>query len=231
MCLNKLDDIQLAMVIARLYENDLDDSMPSHMKRLLYEECLGCDSVGQNYDYCNASPDPFVRSMGYWMLKDYSAALGTLLETNVGSVRKLEARKNSQESDAYSSNPSVFNFYNYLRTHPLLVRQHLANTAADKSKTVLLSGFSHGAQTSAAGEKNVTYVDKITPVERMLYFATAHAHFKSGCPMLALEVLTKLPHLIDMESDITKSRSADSFTANTQIHTVRYRITRQKLVI
>ena len=50
--------------------------------------------------------------------------------------------------DSYSSNPSVFNFYNYLRTHPLLVRQQLATTAADMSQTVLLSGFSHGAKVS-----------------------------------------------------------------------------------
>jgi len=38
---------------------------------------------------------------------------------------------------------------------------------------------------------------------------TAHEHFKNGCPALALEVLTKLPEVIDVDSDITKSRSAD----------------------
>lgn len=35
--------------------------------------------------------------------------------------------------------------------------------------------------------------DTITPLERQLYFTTAHAHFKAGCPALALEVLSKLP--------------------------------------
>lgn len=35
-CLNKLDDLQLAMVIARLYEGEID-STPPNLKRLLYE--------------------------------------------------------------------------------------------------------------------------------------------------------------------------------------------------
>ncbi len=194
--------------------------------------------------------------------------------TGLGSGRKLDSKEGGaggEDMDSYSSNPSVFNFYNYLRTHPLLVRQQLATTAADSSQTVLLSGFSHGAKVRlqgggggsggrgggvgqererdigkgggvgtggetegrccegggpacgvavkrghitstrnllvtcltcltlrrqvASGEKNVTYVDRITPVERRLYFSTANAHFKSGCPMLALEVLQKLPEV------------------------------------
>jgi len=49
--------------------------------------------------------------------------------------------------DIYASGPtSVFNFYNYLRTHPLIVRQHLATSAAATeagSQKVLLSGFSY----------------------------------------------------------------------------------------
>lgn len=35
-CLNKLEDLQLAMVIARLYEGERDPTPPS-LKRLLYE--------------------------------------------------------------------------------------------------------------------------------------------------------------------------------------------------
>ena len=81
--MNKLDDIQLAMVIARLYESELDDAMPTNLKRLLYEECLGLDMNGENYNYCNVHPDPFIRSMAYWLLNDQSSALGTLLETGM----------------------------------------------------------------------------------------------------------------------------------------------------
>ncbi len=69
------------MVIARLYESELDDAMPANLKRLLYEECLGLDMNGENYDPSNVHPDPFIRSMAYWMLQDMSAGLGTLLET------------------------------------------------------------------------------------------------------------------------------------------------------
>jgi len=39
----------------------------------------------------------------------------------------------------------VFNFYNYLRTHPLLLRQKLASHADSKGMVAaaMLSGFSH----------------------------------------------------------------------------------------
>jgi hypothetical protein len=46
-----------------------------------------------------------------------------------------------------AANPNVFNFYVYLRTHPLLIRQYIASTAQDKKKAhaVVLSGFSYGS--------------------------------------------------------------------------------------
>ena len=42
---------------------------------------------------------------------------------------------------------SVFNFYNYLRTHPLLLRAKLASHADSHGMraAALLSGFSHSA--------------------------------------------------------------------------------------
>lgn len=42
MVLNKLHDLQLAIVIVRLYEGD-----GASLKRLLYEEILGCDAEGK----------------------------------------------------------------------------------------------------------------------------------------------------------------------------------------
>lgn len=46
----------------------------------------------------------------------------------------------------------------------------------------------------------------ITPLERRLYFTTAHAHFLAGCPALALEVLSKLPdHVQPPENEKKKS--------------------------
>ena len=42
-------------------------------------------------------------------------------------------------------------------------------------------------------DKKSAYESSMTPLERCLYFTTAHAHLQAGCPMLALEVLSKLP--------------------------------------
>ena len=215
MCLNNLDDFQLALVILRLYESDLEDSLPSSFKRLLQVECLGYDPTSNTFDSDRSSSDPFIRSMAYWILKDYSSALETLLDTD-----QLAARRTSPDSaDCYATGPtSVFNFYNYLRTHPLIVRQHIAVSAAaaDAGQKVLLPGFSYAAGVSAAvaapvaGDKNVTYVDRITPIERRLYFMTAHAHFVAGCPALALEVLTKLPAHVADDSDSRRDSLSSS---------------------
>ena len=209
MCLNKLEDIQLAFVILRLYESDLEASYPPRFCQLLLEECLGYDASTSSYDPDRTSPDPFIRSMAYWILKDYTSSLATLLEGDLAKAGHDTA------VDIYASGPtSVFNFYNYLRTHPLIVRQHLATSAAatEAGQKVLLSGFSYSgaAAAAAASDKNVTYVDRITPVERRLYFTTAHAHFVAGCPALALEVLTKLPAFVVQEADGGSQRSSST---------------------
>ncbi|XP_011350261.1 dmX-like protein 2 isoform X3 [Ooceraea biroi] len=193
-CLSKLNDIQLAMVIARLYENDT--SSPN-MRRLLYEEILGCDKDGQNQDMSKVHPDPFLRSMALWILKDHSGSLNTLLLTNVGHMHP-QYNDESDKPEGTTANPNVFNFYVYLRTHPLLIRQYIAVTAQDKKKghSVVISGFSYGTETKSQPDKQLMLEDTITPLERQLYFTTAHAHFKAGCPALALEVLSKLPNKV-----------------------------------
>ncbi|XP_015601429.1 dmX-like protein 2 isoform X2 [Cephus cinctus] len=203
-CLNKLNDIQLAMVIARLYEEDMTSP---NLKRLLYEEILGCDSEGNNPDLHMAHPDPFLRSMALWILKDYSGSLNTLLLTNVGTMHP-QYNDESEKPEGATANPNVFNFYVYLRTHPLLIRQYIASTAQDKKKghSVVISGFSYGVETKSLPDKQLMLEDSITPLERQLYFTTAHAHFKAGCPALALEVLSKLPNkVLDTNCDDSPS--------------------------
>ena len=150
-------------------------------------------------------PDPFIRSMSFWLVKDYNQSLSTLLDTSQEVVRGL-SESADKDVNSYTSQIGVFNFYNYLRTHPLIIRQLLATTAVDKCQTVLLSGFSNTNE----DYENTQYIDYITPVERKLYFTTAHNHFKSGCPMLALEVLSKLPEVVDVDSNIKNSRSVES---------------------
>ncbi|KAB7507521.1 hypothetical protein Anas_00476 [Armadillidium nasatum] len=50
-------------------------------------------------------------------------------------------------------------------------------------------------------DKKALYESSMTPQERCLYFTTAHAHLFSGCPTLALEVLSKLPlNVIDLDN-------------------------------
>lgn len=50
------------------------------------QEILGCDSEGGNQCLAQAHPDPFLRSMALWILKDYTGSLNTLLQTNTGSM-------------------------------------------------------------------------------------------------------------------------------------------------
>ncbi|XP_018108571.1 dmX-like protein 2 isoform X3 [Xenopus laevis] len=171
-CLEKMEDIQLAMVIARLYESEFETS--STYESLLYERVLGCKKDGTGFCCIQLHPDPFLRSIAYWIMKDYTKALDTLLE---------QTPKEDDENLVLikSCNPVVFSFYNYLRTHPLLIRRHFG---APESSVATV-----GLKT----EKN--YVDEITLIERKLFFTTANAHFKVGCPVLALEVLSKIPQL------------------------------------
>ncbi|XP_072134293.1 dmX-like protein 2 isoform X2 [Mobula birostris] len=172
--LEKMDDIQLAMIIARLYESDYETS--STCKSILYEKVLGCKPGGSEFAPSKLHPDPFLRSIAYWTMKDYSNALDTLLE---------QPTKGTEEHPGIlikSCNPAVFSFYNYLRAHPLLMRRHFA--PPEGSLATL------GLATEKISE------DEINLIERKLFFTTANAHFKVGCPVLALEVLSKIPKVM-----------------------------------
>ncbi|XP_038669449.1 dmX-like protein 2 isoform X2 [Scyliorhinus canicula] len=184
-CLEKMDDIQLAMVIARLYESDYETS--STCKSILYEKVLGCKADGSEFLPSQLHPDPFLRSIAYWTLKDYAKALDTLLE---------QPTKGSEEHPGVlikSCNPVVFSFYNYLRAHPLLMRRHFA-TPEDSLATL-------GLATEKISE------DEINLIERKLFFSTANAHFKVGCPVLALEVLSKIPKVLRKAKTSFKSEN------------------------
>ncbi|XP_055025061.2 dmX-like protein 1 isoform X2 [Misgurnus anguillicaudatus] len=168
-CIEKMQDLQLALVICRLYESEFE--MSSTYKRILQRHVLGQDRQ------IPAHQDPFLRSMAYWVLNDYSRALDTLLEEP--HIRRTDIL-NQEITAASPCNPDVFNFYTFLRTHPLLLRHHISS--ADKTKVAL------------TGERRVT--DSISFVERRLFFTAAHAHLQAGCPMLALEVLSKMPDVV-----------------------------------
>lgn len=168
--------------------------------------------------------------MIYWILKDYSESLSTLLQNNVGHLHPAYEDDDPlfKSDSTHTTNPNVFNFYVYLRTHPLLIRQYIASSAQEKRKTqVILAGFSYGSDQNARDNKQKTdkqllLEDTITPLERQLYFTTAHGHFKAGCPALALEVLNKLPskvveHELNSQSDDMCDKETNEL--NTQINT------------
>nr|XP_054587570.1 dmX-like protein 1 isoform X2 [Nothobranchius furzeri] len=164
-CLEKLQDLQLALVISRLYESEFEAA--STYKKILQRYVLGHDKQ------IPANPDPFLRSIAYWVLEDYSRALDTLIEQP-----NQKSSVSSQSSSVMSAcNPEVFNFFIYLRTHPLLLRRHFSSS--DKSKVALTA--------------ECRRADSISLDERRLFFTAAYAHLHAGCPMLALEVLSKMP--------------------------------------
>ncbi|XP_075457257.1 dmX-like protein 1 isoform X2 [Ascaphus truei] len=192
-CLEKLHDIQLALVISRLFESEFEK--PAAYKSILQKRVLGIDSPGKEPTLSNMHSDPFVRSMAYWILEDYSRALDTLLKQLV----------NDEEDDTWSlslsCDPSVFNFYNFLRTHPLLLRRHFGSS---ESSTKMCLTVDNGLS------------DKINLGERRLFFTTAHAHLRAGCPMLALEVLSKMPKVVKRSKPLLHSSSlADTSKVST----------------
>uniref|UniRef100_A0A8C0XHU6 RAVE complex protein Rav1 C-terminal domain-containing protein n=1 Tax=Castor canadensis TaxID=51338 RepID=A0A8C0XHU6_CASCN len=186
-CLEKMEDIQLAMVIARLYESEIETS--STYMSILNQKILGCQKEGSGFNCRRLHPDPFLRSLAYWVMKDYTQALDTLLE---------QTPKEDDEHQVIikSCNPVVFSFYNYLRTHPLLIRRNLASPEGTLATLGLKT------------EKN--FADKINLIERKLFFTTANAHFKVGCPVLALEVLSKIPKVTKMSS-LTEKKDQSNF--------------------
>ena len=64
---------------------------------------------------------------------------------------------------------------------------------------------------SVAVSDKITTIDRVTWRERKLFFATATSHMKNGCPLLALEVMTRLPPTMDSE------REQDSDASHTTV--------------
>nr|XP_044990389.1 dmX-like protein 1 isoform X2 [Jaculus jaculus] len=184
-CLEKLNDIQLALVIARLYESEFDKS--ATYKSILRKRVLGIGSPVSELSSLNTNVhcDPFLRSMAYWILEDYSGALETLI--------KQPIREDDDDQVMSACNPAVFNFYNYLRTHPLLLRRHFGSSDTFSTHMGL------PGKNGLAGTINLS--------ERRLFFTTASAHLKAGCPMLALEVLSKMPKVIKKTKPLCRAPS------------------------
>ncbi|XP_061623671.1 dmX-like protein 1 isoform X3 [Phyllopteryx taeniolatus] len=190
-CLEKLQDLQLALVISRLYESEFETA--STYKNILQRHVLGHDKQIPMHQ------DPFLRSMAHWVLEDYSKALDTLLEQTTNKAKS----GSTDTGSVSSSNAEVFNFYTYLCTHPLLLRRHFGSS--EKAKVSL----------TAEGRR----ADSISLEERRLFFTAAYAHLQAGCPMLALEVLSKMPKVrksskLNQESSEFSAGSKNGPTSN-----------------
>ena len=165
-----------------------------------------------------------VRSIALWINKEYSQSLATLVERDVGEEHPKHVlsdadvtKKASKSATAAAKENSfgVFNFYIYLRTHPLIARHQMA-TRKDAAVTaggaaVTLSGFRTGSvdkESTGGGSGSFADGDAVTPLERRLYFSTAHFHLKAGCPALAVEVLSKLPNKVAPPEDAAGTKTS-----------------------
>jgi hypothetical protein len=160
-CLHKLKDIQLAIIIARLYEGREGGHV---YNRILCEEvCAVSSSTRQISQPLN---DCFLRSMAYWLLGEYSHSLETL----------LNCRSDAGTFESTDVNPGVFHIYFYLRNHPILLKRKYELSKGEKYQYL-----------SSVGD------DCLTALERLLVFKTATYYINRGLPLLALDVLIKIP--------------------------------------
>lgn len=106
-----MEDIQLAMVVARLYESDFESS--STCKGILYERVLGCQRDGSGFSSTKLHPDPFLRSIAFWIMKDYTRALDTLLEQvpKEGDESQGKLHLSTMQRRRTKCHPSTFQFY------------------------------------------------------------------------------------------------------------------------
>ena len=168
-CLRRLRDVQLALVITRLYEGGEGKKVYQH---ILKEEILGIPSdISRSAIELTPSPDPFLRSMAHWLLGNYRESLETLILPPVANDSSDELIKLAQPD------PQVFHLYFYLRNHPILLKRSHMPSAREQQ---MFSISSVGMET-------------LTALERFLVFRTAHHYINCGSPMLALDVVSKIP--------------------------------------
>uniref|UniRef100_A0A0X3Q9N0 RAVE complex protein Rav1 C-terminal domain-containing protein n=2 Tax=Schistocephalus solidus TaxID=70667 RepID=A0A0X3Q9N0_SCHSO len=175
-CVDSMNDLQLAVVIARLYSIGQGTSSGTSA----YHSLL--------HNYILPHKDPYLRSIAYWTLGEPLEALKTLLQAPTGCPQSPDGRPSTafestislassslEDLPGFEICPSVFKLYTHLRSHPLVTR---------KLRLLLAS-----AESSASLENHLY---RLSVLDRRLYFRTAYHYNAIGCPALALEVLTRL---------------------------------------
>jgi len=222
-CIRNLKDIQLALIVIRLFETDID-LMSVLLKKVLCVEMLGYSVTtnGQQteslqdknhvnfgllsdmHDPKRVSNDPFLRSMSYWIIKDYKQALNTLYEIDFDYLSHNKISDHLTFGPYFSSNDNnnklqgsivsdVFNFYTFIKNHPLVLRHQMIEDGT-------INSFESTTTTSI---KSKLISTTVTPFERRLHFFTAYFHLINGCPLLTLDVLSKLPKYINNQKDLS----------------------------
>ena len=219
-CCRNLKDLQLAMILIRLFEADIEQAT-LYINTILSVEILGMavetaqsNIFGQVTNLPGkqkCSSDPFLRSMSYWFIKDYKQALNTLYEIDFANIFEKSTQHNVSEAPDAAVDTSisqVFNFYTFLKNHPLVLRHLLieGNNSQDKSQFVepkSLFSSNNLTENSNVTLKSISSSEQlvVTPIERRLHFIVAYSHLINGCPLLTLEVLSKLPNYISDESN------------------------------
>jgi hypothetical protein len=111
----RLNDIQLALIIAKLYESDLPLA-ERHTHRLVLEKYV----LGYTAD-TSSSADAFLLSMSYWLLKEYDRSLECLLQST---------------DSTQCPHSEIFNFYSFLKSHPYVVRHKMTQNTGNMSENV-----------------------------------------------------------------------------------------------
>jgi len=90
------------------------------------------DYLSAKSDKQKCCSDPFLRSISYWFINDYKQALNTLYDidfvnifdkTAQTEINKLDSSSGRQHFE--SSISQVFNFYTFLKNHPMVIRQNM----------------------------------------------------------------------------------------------------------
>ncbi|KAL3102156.1 hypothetical protein niasHS_003565 [Heterodera schachtii] len=212
--LSRIGDLQLALVVLRFYESDPERQFEL-LTELLCREILGCEpsqfhslvKEGKGkVHFPSASRDPFERSMALWLMNEYALSAATLLEepSTAQNDGEDEQRRGSLVKDSnlcvdVAAMPEIFNFYSFLRRHPLVIRQKLAKAGISTTSTEQFLTWTH-----RIGEK-------LNAAERQLYLRTASSHLTAGCPLLALDILSRMPAQIDLDEDNNNGKIAINF--------------------
>ncbi len=162
-CIRSLKDLQLAIVIVRLYETDVEHAQ-TIISAIMATENLGYsmtnadsnrlyslehksanvrDYLSQQPDKQKCCSDPFQRSISYWLINDYKQALHTLYDIDFVNIFDRAARAEINKLDSSSgrqhfesSISQVFNFYTFLKNHPLVIRQSMIDESTQRRASI-----------------------------------------------------------------------------------------------